>query len=828
MERNHLIAGWFFCALPFAVPALQTGCNIALSIQYNMKMRGVFVALLLLCAAGLFGQSGRITGIVRDDNGKPIAYATVGVLHTSIGTACDSVGRFFLQSLPVGQYTLRFAAVSFNAVERKVTVSDEPLNLMIRLSVFSTDEDVIVNRSDVLGNVTVTAEKREEKVQAIPAGISVITSKAAEDYRLWNSNQLSSIVPSLYSDNSGDERNVTSLRGIVTTSYDPAVATYIDGVNQFTLDTYIGTLTDVERIEVLRGPQGTLYGRNAMGGVINIITKQPTNKPEAFAEVNLGNYGLQRYTAGFRVPLVKDKLFAGASFLYTQRDGYYTNDFDNRNFDKQHLFYGNYYLKYLPGQHWMITANAKHQENRNNGAFPLVNGLEEAFANPYHLNQNATAKMIDNNFNTSLVVNHSGTALNFTSISSYQNNYRIYNAPLDGDFSPYDVVSIINNYGKEYNNTKVFTQEFRINSANEKQRLKYTAGAYYFYQHSPVKQGTYYGELANAVYGVGDSLFTVVNKSIGKGNGIAFYGQLQYALTPKLNVVAGARYDDEYRKLSVASEYQKGEVSFPSLPDTSASARFHAFSPKLSLQYIVANNSNVYATYTRGFRTGGLSPVSSDPSQPPLYAYSPENSNNFEIGSKNVWLHNKLRVNLTAFTTYVNNAQVPTLVLPDAITVIRNTGKLRTKGIEAELDATPAKGLELTYNLGIVDTKYKSLKLSQNGNEVDLEGRKQIYTPAFTSLLAAQYNFILGKESRLSIRGEWNRKGKTYFDFANTIEQKSYSLFNARAGISTKHFGVFVWAQNIGDKKYIAYAYDFGAVHLGVPRTYGITLNTKL
>ena len=146
--------------------------------------------------------------------------------------------------------------------------------------------------------VLVSAEKKEAFLQKVPLSITAISSHQVKDYRLWNSHELTAIVPNLYSASSGDERNVTGIRGIATTSYDPAVATYIDGVNQFSLDTYIPQLSDIERIEVLRGPQGTLYGRNAMGGVINIITKQPGNKLGGFAEINIGNYNQQRYYGG--------------------------------------------------------------------------------------------------------------------------------------------------------------------------------------------------------------------------------------------------------------------------------------------------------------------------------------------------------------------------------------------------------------------------------------------------------------------------------------------------------------------------------------------------
>jgi len=222
--------------------------------------------------------------------------------------------------------------------------------------------------------------------------------------------------------------------------------------------------------------------------------------------------------------------------------------------------------------------------------------------------------------------------------------------------------------------------------------------------------------------------------------------------------------------------------------------------------------------------------LSSDPSQPPLYPYKPEYSSNFEAGIKNTFFKDRLRINVAVFYIRVTDAQVPTLILPDAITVTKNTGKLSSKGAELELSATPLKGLQVNYDLGYTDAKYTSLKISQNGSSVDLNGKKQIFTPDVTSMLAVQYNYALESKQRLQLiaRAEWTQLGTEYFDLANTIKQTPYSLFNFRAGVSSKHFGLFLWSRNTGDKKYIAYAYDFGAVHLGDPATYGTTLLVKL
>jgi iron complex outermembrane receptor protein len=208
-----------------------------------------------------------------------------------------------------------------------------------------------------------------------------------------------------------------------------------------------------------------------------------------------------------------------------------------------------------------------------------------------------------------------------------------------------------------------------------------------------------------------------------------------------------------------------------------------------------------------------------------LYRFKPEYSNNYEIGTKNNLLQNRLRINVSLFYSTIENAQVPTLILPDAITVTKNAGKLSSKGIELELAAAPVKGLQVDYNAGYTNASYKTLKLALYGNEVDLSGNKQIFTPEVTSMLAAQYSYEINARQHVNafIRGEWMYLGKEYFDLANTIQQNPYSLFNAKLGVSVKKVDIFLWGRNLADKKYIAYAYDFGAVHLGNPKTYGVT-----
>lgn len=757
-----------------------------------------------------------LSGVVNNNEMVTVEGATVSLLNTNYVSKSNSDGLFILRNIPSGNYQLQVSCMGYAAFYEKITIGKTSNFIKIQLHPYN----------NYLSEVIVNAQKTQELLQAVPLSVTSLSAQQVQDYRLLDLKTLTGIVPNLYSANPGDNRNVSAIRGIATTSYDPAVATYIDGVNQFSLDTYIPQLFDIEQIEVSRGPQGTLYGRNAMGGVINITTRQPSNKTNGFIEANAGNYGLQRYSLGLRTPLVKNKLFLGIAGLYNVFNGFYMNLFNNMRLDKQHALTGNYYLKYLASNKLAITLNAKNYANRSYGPFALSGSPAEAIDNPFKVNQNATTKMIDNIFNSSLAVNYYGTRFNFASVSTYQKNYRYYTVPIDGDFSSLDAVSIVNNYGNKFNKVQVATQEFRLSSPAAISKLNWFTGIYGFYRYSPTKVGTHFGADAAAV-GSDLTEFTSISTNIERGYGVAAFGQLRYSISSRWEITAGLRYDYEHKKILIHGDFQPHrEDAITTRADTASSEPFKAFSPKISLLYHLNENSNLYAVYSRGFRAGGISQLTTDPAQPPLFAYQPEYSNNFEIGSKNTLLNNRLRINLAVFYIKVNNAQVPTLILPEAITITKNAGKLNSYGAEAEIEGRVLRGLDLTYNFGYTHARYQDLVVSGNNQMLSLKDNKQIYTPAITSTLAVQYmRAIKGtRQPQMVFRGEWHAIGNQYFNLANTIQQKAYSTFNARAGIITKAINVFIWGSNLLNKQYIDYAYDFGASHLGNPRTYGLTL----
>ena len=323
-----------------------------------------------------------------------------------------------------------------------------------------------------------------------------------------------------------------------------------------------------------------------------------------------------------------------------------------------------------------------------------------------------------------------------------------------------------------------------------------------------------------------DKLFTLVNTNIGTNYGAAIFGQASYPIMNGLDLLAGIRWDNETRKMSISGEYQKSpNIVFPTQNDSSGSAHFSAFSPKLGLKWQATETKLMFLTYSKGFRAGGITPLGSDPSQVPLAAYAPEFSHNIELGWKEEY-SKKLRLNFAAFYSFIRNAQTPLLILPDAVTVIRNAGKLNSKGIEIELEAAPIKQLELVYKAGITDATYGSLSLPKGNQMVSFSGNRQIFTPKYTSTAIAQYSIPFSHNDRnmVSFRAEWMAFGSQYFDLTNQIEQKAYGLVNARAAVRLGKAELSVWARNITDKRYISYGYDFGAVYLAPPRTIGSSL----
>jgi len=781
-------------------------------------MKFLHLLFLVFFISPVFAQTGIVQGTVTTTGGAAVPKATVQLLNTNLGSTTDDQGKYAISRLENGDYTISISALGYASQLKSFNLKKgQTLNLDFKLA----------ESSQQLNEVTVSSEKRQESVQNIPAAITSLDAKQIRDYHLWDITNLTAIAPNLFVIEHGNSTssNFFNIRGVMGFSSEQAVATYVDGVYQSDYFSAPPLFNDIQSIEILRGPQGTLYGRNAYGGVVNITTRQPGNTPMGYAEATFGNYGQQRYTIGLSEPVIKDKMFASGSFTYNHRGSIYYNEFTHSGYDRREDYNGNFSLRYLPSTNWSLALNAKTESDDDRGSFPWVTSIDDVFSKPYHVNSNNTNVERRNNFNTSLAANYYGKDFNFTSVSSYTNFHIWYEGRgVDYDFSPLDALSTAPDTRQQ-----VYAQELRFASPSASQsKLKWVGGAYGFIENLKVTTPTFYGPDYLQFDPASGAPFTTIDHSKGTNKGYAFFGQATYSLTEKLDFTAGIRYDVENRGLNDYSDYQK-DPNPPVLqsPAHDYGATFHAVTPKFVLSYKLQDNMLLYGSYARGFRAGGLNTNAPTPAQVP---YQPEHSDNYEIGWKNMLFNNKLKLNLTAFYLEQYNQQIST-AMDGVNTLILNVGEMHNKGAELEVTVLPVKGLQIDWNASYSHARYTSLLLydATAGAVVNYKGGQPINTPPVTSMLAAQYTYdFSGSKQKLAayVRGEYRYIDKFYFDFVNGLSQPAYSLFNAKAGITTKNYELNFWARNIFDKKYVAYG-SFGTFLLGAPETYGITLIAK-
>ncbi|HAK80339.1 MAG TPA: TonB-dependent receptor [Runella sp.] len=763
--------------------------------------------LSLFMAGHLLAQN--LKGTVKNQAGVGLSGASILLLNSSQGSTADKDGTFSL-NLKAGKYQVQFSAVGYATKIQQVEITNTTIALEVTLS----------DNTQTLGEVVITADKVEANLQKTPLAVTSLNAKQLEEYRVWTINDLTALAPSTFTVEHGNSTGSSflNIRGSMGFSNDQAVATYVDGIYQFDYFSAPLNFSNIERVEILRGPQGTLYGRNAFGGVLNVITKRPNNKTSGFAEIDLGNYGQQRYSVGFNAPLIKDKLFVNAGFQSNGRGAIYDNPtLNTKDFDKHNAYIGNVNLKYIVSDKWTIDLNTRYESNKDKGAYPWSATDSIARANPYTVYGNWDNTERRTNFNTSAAVKYFGNNFNFTSITSFVDYHIWLPGRFDFDFSPAELISFTT-----WSKQNQWTQELRFSSPANTSTLKWTVGSFLFGEKSKNSSTTYFDK----DYALFDPNAPYSSIGNGKRNayGVAFFGQATYAVTPKFDITVGARYDIERRELTQNSAFEKGGVVMPLTTDSTAKKTFNAFTPKVILSQKLTENSMIYGSYAKGFRVGGFN--FGNAANP---TYNPEKSDNYEVGVKNTFLNNRLKINLTAFYFQQKDQQVSTS--QDGINYATlNVGDMDNYGLELEASALPVKNLQIDWTASTSHSEYKKLDLfdAASNTVINYKGNKAINNPALQSMLAVQYGLPLSKSAqnlKAFVRGELRYIGEYQLDFVNAYHQDAYSVINARAGVTSNHFDVAIWARNLSDVRYMAFGY--GSYMMGTPRMWGITLTGK-
>ena len=809
-------------------------------------MKNIFIAALLWlwCALPVVAQT--IKGSVKSTQGEGVGYAHITFLNNTFGGYADASGEFEIK-VPAGTYQVAVSAVGYAKLVKEADVEagqTVQLDFTLQTSVNALDE------------VVVTGQKRDERLVDAPLAITAISSKKIEETRTWELSGLQALVPNYnYGQVGVGFQQVQTIRGIQVFSENPAIATYIDGVNQLDILSNGFQLVDIERVEVLRGPQGTLFGRNAMGGVVNITTKQPTNKTEGFVEATVGNLGFNRHAFGIKTPVVEDKLFFGFSGLYRYRDGFWENDTTGTHepdpatqgarVGDESSFYGNAYLRWIASDKFDATLNVKGQIDDSDASSFFVYQLDDEVArsSPGQVNLGRIGTHRRDVLNTALSLNYNAPGFRLSSTTAYQQVGLSFADIYEAVRNPQTGVggTIYNSFeggelGERLGPQEVWSQEFKIVSNNPKKRLSYVGGAYFFNQQAAepttniaIDYGTFNGPLIlGEFYTPG---VNVVFRNRAENYGLAAFGQADYKLTDQLTATLGLRYDYESRENTFNAS---GEVLFLDgvttevRSDTTLSADFEALSPKVALAYRFIDGGQIYASYTRGFRAGGinLQRVSGQD-----LSFDPETSNNFELGYKVQPWEDKLYLALTAYYINWNDMQFFT---QDAANIFKidNVGDAESMGVEAEVSAILAKGLRFGLAYGYNDSEYGGFSLpSFFEGSIELGGNRLSNTPTSTLYTSLQYEKQFDSGLGITARLGWRRVGQMYADRENSLEIGPYFVLNGDIGVSYGKTKLSFWSNNFTDERYIAYASPSTAngnrtALSSAPRLFGITLSS--
>lgn len=698
--------------------------------------------------------------------------------------------------------------------------------LVLSFNSYADDVKKSDKGAEKLETITVTAQKRKENIQDVPVSITALSDIQVEDAGINDMKDLSFYTPNLFIVKSGNHaEQAPIIRGMFNRmNPNPTVGMFVDGVSYSRHLSYDPDFFDIERIEVLKGPQGTLFGRNTEAGAINIITKKPGNESSAKISADFGSYNSQGYYASLSGPVIKDRLFAGFSGKRYLSDGYMENDFTgNKKVEYRDDLNGRARLRWTPTDMLDITINAEASEYDDGfGCFSDFDNLSS------HVNYDYEGKVENSQNGQSLNIEYSGDDFILTSITGLRS--ADYNLKYDMDLTAYDLIR--NYYTQEHNQ---MTQEIRIASTEKAEGLQWLIGAFYLGEDFDLK--------CSYDYPIGFPQYNMPahkQKLVSKLNTMnyAVFGQAELRVFEKLGVTAGLRYDYDKKDFK-GTRYMKPDLYGQGMVDVGDEKSNSVWLPKFALDYKFTSDIMGYTSVSRGYTAGAFNDLDSTPEVHGV-PYDAEYSWNYECGIKTAWFSNRLIFNSSLF--YVDWKDKQVFLHSGAVgNIFKNAAEATSKGFEMDVLLRPFTGLEIVGGLGYLKADYDEFKtpvynlFGEKIAEKDYEDNRLEMAPELSYNLAVQYRYPIFSSSVLFSRVEIQGVGDFYYDLENEQEQKSYELVNAKIGyegsLMGNDFSVYLWAKNIFDEEYCASAWgsQTRGYHgrLGDPRMVGINLNLK-
>ena len=622
----------------------------------------------------------------------------------------------------------------------------------------------VVARDEIpaLEAVIVTAERRSEFLYKVPVSITALTGEDIEESKIGSIIDVQQYVPGLTVTQAATGQPLVFIRGIGTnivgSGVEDAVAVYIDGVYQSRAAATAMQFIDVDRVEVLKGPQGILYGRNATGGAINILSKAPSAEKSAQFDIQAGSYNQKIVRGTVSGPLSGGGAKGRLSFLHNRDDGDTRNVLLNLRGNSSDVNALRGSLELLPSDKLIVTVNAHHYQDNFTTAFkplhPAVNPLFTVFgatviADPRTVMQNLPneASMTQSGVNVKAEWDFDSLLLTSTT-AVHKTDYNVKRADLDGTEIPLlNVGSPTTGIGIS-EITNFFSQEFTLVSNNDGP-LAWTGLLSYTHQKADAPGFNFSFPLIGLTT---DSVATVGTDALGVG------GQATYSWANGLRVTAGARYSTETKSLEKDLKYANGVLT-GSMTDKKT---WSSATPKLVVDYSPDKNNMLYALATKGFKSGGYNTVAIQP------AFSQETAINYEAGIKSKLLDDRLLLNLSAFYTKYDDMQL-SLVLNGAgglYSEIKNAARAVTKGIEASATVKPTSRLELSGGIQLLKARFAEFISIDPQNPAlgafDHKGNPLQRAPDRTVNLAAQYTWTAASGA-VMLRGEGSYRSKIYY-----------------------------------------------------------------
>ena len=723
-----------------------------------------------------------------------------------------------------------------------------------------------------LEEIIVTAQHRTENIQDVPITIQALSGQGLENLGVQTTEDLANVTTNVtitLPQGAGNQPQVT-IRGIglnENNSNDSGPnGFYVDDFYMSAPTSQSFALFDISRVELLEGPQGTLYGRNSAGGAINIITNKPTDNFEGYADVSFGNFNTQKYSAAIGGPIT-DGVDGRIAFVHNFSDGYAYNTLLNVNENGANDYSIRGSLLGKPADDVTILAtthvsqvdrlpdiyshlgvfvpgtqkNASPTICSNAQIFAAQDPCVDLYGQPttpgFSSASPITAHLKVTDIGETVRVDFPIGSLGFTSVTGFDYNYRFL--PEDSDSSAFQELKV-----NWQNDSREFTQEFRLHQTTDKSN--WVAGLYYLVENLHQSQEVnilldfdrFFGP------GTGDGIAqqqSVNNIQITKA--WAAFGQGEYNFTDTLKGIVGARLTGESQSMLFQSAYdlqQGGEghyTPFNPYLDSSNSVSDTNFSWRTGLNYTPLPSLLFYGSIATGFKAGTFNGgfLSTVPAQALLQEAPvlPEKVTTYELGAKTQFFDRMLTVNASAFYNDFDNLQLFALINTPIgpINLFTNAKKSDTYGADFELTVRhPIPQLTLSAQVGLLGTKITEYQTTNIAGVPNLQGKALAYSPHLTAFLLAQYEVPIGNKKSINFEYSADYKSFEYFDPTNDpyITQAGYWLDNARVALVLDNFELSGYVRNLTNKYYLADSFDsivpFGYVQpvWAAPRTFGL------